>query len=147
MRLEELWNWIDDDKGVDLLEQYISEGGDVNARHPNSGRTLLHIACEHQNHNFIRALTKAGADLNAREKNQGWSPLHHAVDIDIDSIWQMEHSYDGLTFSTTRLLIALGADPGVLDKNGRTPRDMVAEYGKQVADKFDDLTTASTGRK
>ena len=144
MRFDELWKSIDKEKGVDSLEQYLSDGGDVDARHPDSSWTLLHLACEHMNHDLIRALAAAGTDLNAREEAQGWRPLHHAVDTDIDSVWQTRHSLDELTFSITRLLLALGADPGVRDSNGLTPRDMAAEYGTDVADKFDNLTSGSS---
>ena len=144
MRFDELWQSIDEEKGVDSLAQYLSDGGEVDARHPDSSWTLLHLACEHMNHDLVRALFAAGADLNAREDAQGWTPLHHAVDIDIDSVWQTTYSLDGLTFSTTRLLLALGADPGVQDRNGLTPRDVAAEYGPAVVGKFDKLTRGSS---
>jgi ankyrin repeat protein len=140
MRFDELWKSIDEKIGVDLLDQYLADGGDINARDPDFSWTLLHLACEHMNHDLIRALSAAGADLNARTNHQGWSPLHLAVDADTDSWVQANDPFDELTFSTTCLLLSLGADSSVRDRDGLTPRDIAAEYGIDVAEKYDNLT-------
>ena len=54
------------------------------------------------------------ADLNAQATYNGMTPLHLAVDIDMDSVSQASDTEqefrDKLTFSTTRLLLSLGAD-------------------------------------
>ena len=89
---------------------------------------------------MIEALAKAGADLNVRN-HQGWTPLHLAVDIDIDSVSQSRGDMDHLPFQTVRLLLSLGADPTVRDERGKTPRDVAAAYGNNVARQYDCLTS------
>ena len=144
MEFDELWNSVSEDRGVDELRRYLRDGGSVNVRHSDSTWTLVHLACEHMNLDLIRTLSEAGADQNARDRNQGWTPLHLAVDTDIDSVWQAENSFSQLTFSTTRLLLALGADPTIRDNEGNTPRDIAAGYGTEVLNRYDNLTSASS---
>lgn len=138
---DELWMSVGQESGVDAVERYLREGGDVDVRHPDSAWTLLHLACEHLNHDLIRVLVAAGADLNARN-HQGWTPLHQALDIDIDSVWQTQHSFDTLTFSTVRLLLALGADPRLRCDNGLTIREAAAQYGAAAVARFDELVSS-----
>jgi len=139
------------DSALERLRAYLAEGGDVNARDPTSGGTLLHESCEHQNYRLIQALAEAGADLNAQEPYTGWTPLHLAVDIDIDSVSQATRDVEGfnreLTFSTTILLLSLGADPNVRSYEGETPRDIASYYGAYALQRYDGLTSAAPDRQ
>ena len=139
IRFEQLFRQTAHERAVSWLSRYLAAGGDVNSAHANSGWTLLHAASENQNLTMIEALAKAGADLNVRN-HQGWTPLHLAVDIDIDSVSQSRGDMDHLPFQTVRLLLSLGADPTVRDERGKTPRDVAAAYGNNVAHQYDRLT-------
>ena len=116
---------------LETLTQYQQQGGDLNAHHPDSGWTLLHLAVEMERSDVIRWLVDHGADVNATT-TEGWTPLHHAVDIDLDGAIQMGAM---ITLATTTLLIQLGADESVVDKRLGTPRDIAAAYGH--TDKYD----------
>ena len=140
IRFEQLFRLTAHKRAVSWLSRYLAAGGDVNSAHANSGWTLLHAASEHQNLAMIEALAKAGADLNVRN-HQGWTPLHLAVDIDIDSVSQSRGDVNHLPFQTVRLLLSLGADPTVRDERGKTPRDVAAAYGDNVASQYDCLTS------
>ena len=103
------------------------ETTDVNALELDKLSTMLHSAIEHENHELIRTLVAHGADLELPALG-GWYPLHHAADIDVDGVLQTTHSLAGVTFSTTALLLELGADPTVRRDDGATVRDQVARY-------------------
>jgi ankyrin repeat protein len=139
MTFHELWRSISEKSGTLELSKYLESGGDVNVRHPVSSWTLLHLAVEHMNYPLIEALASFGVDLNARDSQSGWTPLHLAVDVDIDSVWQANHSFEKITFSTVCLLISLGANLNHHDSNEFTPRNLVARYDKNLQWKFDDL--------
>ena len=122
--------------------QFVAFGGDVNARLADSGLTLLHLAVEYEHLPMIHALIDAGADIESRAAS-GWTPLHQAVDFDIDTAsqttgWAAGDFIRTLTFATTKLLIALGADAEARCVDGRTPRDMAAAYSEEVAKKYDE---------
>jgi hypothetical protein len=130
---------MDDKRGVSELPGYLAAGGDINAAHASSGRTLLHCASEHQNLPMTEALAKAGADLNVRT-HLGYTPLHLAVDIDIDSVSQSGViNMDDVPFQTVRLLLSLGADPAVRDERGETPRAVATAY--HMAFQYDRLSS------
>ena len=141
MTADDLGQLIAGGRGPTELAAFIAAGGDVNAAEPRSGMPLLHLACEHQNMDAIRALVDAGANLNARD-SFGQAPLHIAVDIDIDSVVQANGLE--LEFETTQLLLSLGADPNVQDRQGLTPRDWAARYGERAVEQFDRRTKPCT---
>src|SRR5262245_44750915 len=136
MTFEELWHSVDDVRGSRELQVYLQEGGDLCARNVNSGCSLLHIACEHQNLGLICELVERGVPIDGTDK-WGQTPLHVAVDIDIDSVVQRQGKISEMTFPTTSLLLSLGANPTLQDKNGRTPRDLAVRYGPAVVEQFD----------
>ena len=141
MTADEMGRLISAGRGAAELPVFLSAGGDVNAVDPRSGMPLLHLACEHQNLEAIRALVATGAELNGRDW-AGQTPLHVAADIDIDSVVQGERQE--LQFETTRVLMSLGADVGIRDRSNRTPREIAAGYGHQALDKFDRLVGQPT---
>jgi ankyrin repeat protein len=112
MTAEELGQLIAAGRGTAEVSAYLAAGGDVNATEPRSGMPLLHLACEHQYLDAIRALVGAGADINARD-GFGQASLHLAVDSDIKSVTPADGPV--LRFETTCLLLSLGADPNVRD--------------------------------
>ncbi|KAL9607744.1 MAG: hypothetical protein Q9167_007365, partial [Letrouitia subvulpina] len=61
-----------------VVKVLLDHGADVNVQHPNTGKTSLHFAIEHQNFegytNLVRDLLEAGADPNILDKN-GDSPI------------------------------------------------------------------------
>lgn len=64
--------------GDDLMRLLLKHGADVHAR-DNMQRTVLHIACEHQDEECVRLLLDAGADIEACSKS-GQTPLHVACE-------------------------------------------------------------------
>lgn len=122
-----------------LLRRFVDEGGDVNSTDSDSGWTLLRIACEHMNRPMIETLGRFGADPNAKSGVDGWTAMHHAVDIDIDSVWQSTHAVDlaaRLTFDTARAVAEIGGRVDVLDSSNRSPIELAANFGTDVADKL-----------
>jgi hypothetical protein len=120
MTHEELCQSIDEERGTRELEIYLQQGGDLLVRNVNSGRNLLHLACEHQNLKLIRELVGRGVPIDDADE-WGQTPLHIAVNIDIDSVVQGSGQISEMTFRTTNLLLSLGANPTLQDKRGRTP--------------------------
>ncbi|CAN0580257.1 unnamed protein product, partial [Ectocarpus sp. 12 AP-2014] len=51
------------DGDVDAVREYLESGVEANLANPNTGRTLLHIACRQQGHtDVVRLLLQCGAD-------------------------------------------------------------------------------------
>ncbi len=100
---------------------------------------MLHLACEHQDLEMIRALVEQGADLNLRDK-YGQVPLHIAVDNDADAVVQADGPLEDYRFETTRLLLQLGANREVRSNSGQTPRDLAVLSGTAALERFDRLT-------
>ena len=132
-----------------LLRSFVAMGGNVNEIHSNSGWTLLRAACEHMNLDLIAELGSIGADPNLRSVDDGWTAMHHAVDVDIDSVWQATHAEnlaDKLTFDTVKSILAIGGAFDVPANDGRLPRDVAAGYGDDVASQFDITIRDRTSR-
>jgi len=85
------------------IEQFLSEGGDVETRDAE-GKTLLAAAARYSWPKIVRLLLKHSADPNARDR-QGRAPLHHAATSSIDSV---------------KLLLEAGADATVRDREGKS---------------------------
>jgi len=118
------------------VSEYLDAGGDPNAVLPNSSWTLLHLAAEFQDLELVQRLVSTGADLN-RPDEFGQTALHFAVDIDIDGPTQ-QNEEEKIDFSTTKLLLALGASPWVVDHRGRTARGWAEGYGPKLLKLFDE---------
>ncbi|MXX79361.1 MAG: hypothetical protein F4Z33_10580, partial [Gemmatimonadales bacterium] len=99
------------------VAKLIEAGADVNAEgdlnrlsHPSA--TPLYWAVSANPHPAVPALlVRAGADVNARGGSE-WSPLHLAA------------LRNPILFPA---LLELGADPGAVDRYGRTPMDYAAD--------------------
>jgi hypothetical protein len=81
-----------------------------------SGDTALHIAAAAYEADLARELVSAGALVGAANR-RGAEPLHYAVDgIPGSARWDPASQQE-----TVHCLVALGADPNSVDKNGTTP--------------------------
>lgn len=97
------------------VQKAIAAGADPNARDAH-GQTPLMYAADHGNLEALSALTSAGADIDARSY-AGWTALMHVVR---DPVWGWDVA--------TRLL-ALGADPRIVNHDGKSARDIAASVG------------------
>lgn len=129
--MESFWLYFNEFTEPDNLKPYLVNGGDINFIHPNSGWSLLNLAIENKNKEFIKALAEEGIDLNEPQANR---PLFHALDIDIDSAIQQNKEID---FAITCLLIELGANVQKTDVNNHSIKDVISAYGDDVVKKFD----------
>lgn len=89
----------------------LDAGVDPNAN-SNFGHTPLHYAASHGSSDVVRILIDSGAKLNAKNKN-GETPLHVASALYGDSFERM-----------VKGLIEVGANPTILDDQGRLPEDV-----------------------
>jgi hypothetical protein len=99
---------------VEMIEFLLSRGADVRLRNTD-GETALHIAAYGGRPDIVRALINAGANVNALDKKHFWSPLHLAANP------RLYYSVPLSSYkSTIGVLIENGADPTLLDRNGKT---------------------------
>lgn len=136
MEYQDLFYAISEDKGVEELQRFLAEGGDLQQSHPVSGWSLLHCACEHQNLAVIRALVEADRRLLNSRAGRGYPPIFQALDIDIDGAIQ---TGEPMVFATTRLMLELGADSTLKDHKERTMREVAQIYGDSVVRVFDEI--------
>ena len=91
----------------------------------------LHHAIEHMDERAIIALLQTGADPNQPDPELGgFRPLHLAVDAECEDSCRRYDSGDKDArpqATITRLLLHAGANPDLLDGNGRTARAMAIE--------------------
>lgn len=90
--------------------------------------TPAHHAVEHDDAEALARLLAAGADPD--EVFSDMTLLTHAIDAEGDGSLQ---SGEPLTVHITAVLLAFGADPELADPDGRTPLDMAAHYGHDLA--------------
>ncbi|EAY06130.1 ankyrin repeat protein, putative [Trichomonas vaginalis G3] len=88
-----------------LLEYFISNGADINAKTQN-GSIPLHYAAMNNSKETAEILISNGADINAKTQNR-WTPLHYAA---------MNNSKE-----TAEILISNGADINAKNKDGSIP--------------------------
>jgi ankyrin repeat protein len=114
---------------IALVTTLRTHGADPNAREIDtetgalgSGATPLHLAASKSTLQYAVAgtLLAVGADPNVRALEYDWTPLHCAVANE-------ESPYASAALFVSRLLGA-GADPGAVDRVGRTPLHLVASY-------------------
>lgn len=124
---------------LDNVAQYLIQENDIDHR-DKDGWTLLHFAAQDTNAEVVRLLTSKGAALNF-QCEQGWTALHNAVDSDIDSAIQSDHT---VTLNTAKALIEAGASEDILNNKGKTPRDGAAGYGQKALDLYDMISKKSS---
>ncbi len=105
---------------VELIEQHIAAGTDIDARRDDAkGHTPLYAATKKGKTEVVRILLDAGADPNKAATSDYFSskthgnptPLHFAAYISNRVI--------------VSLLMQTGADPTLEDSNGKTPVDLL----------------------
>ncbi|KAI5540788.1 proteasome regulatory particle assembly [Trichomonas vaginalis G3] len=102
-----------------LLEYFISNGADINAK-DNDGNTALHHAARYNNKEIAEILISNGADINAKD-NDGNTTLHHAARYNNKEI--------------AEILISNGADINAKDNDGNTTLHYAARYNnKEIAE-------------
>lgn len=62
-----------------ILESFLDQKIDVNARIHGSGLTALHIASVNKHETLVRTLLASGADVNCRDTENSATPLHLAA--------------------------------------------------------------------
>ncbi|WP_415939936.1 ankyrin repeat domain-containing protein [Streptomyces sp. 039-1] len=90
--------------------------------------TPAHHAVEHDDTEALARWLAGGADPDEVFSNM--TLLTHAIDAEGDGSLQ---SGEPLTVHITAVLLAFGADPELADPAGRTPLDMAAHYGHNLA--------------
>ncbi len=131
-----------------LAQFAIERGADADAK--SRGCTALWWACQYGQIEIARLLISRGADINARDERDGFSPLAQAVGeshLDLvrfliasgaDPNQESNHAEGGTPLHTAcayglaacaELLLSLGADAGLKDREGRTPQDFARMYG------------------
>ena len=127
---------------VSDVESMLDTGTDVNAENPH-GWTPLLSACEHEQPDIIRLLIARGADINYADSN-GWTPLHNAIDVAIDGTIQTRAPE--IDWQCVGLLLELGADPTLKCKRGKTPFNIIDDYGVNARSSFDEFTRKRSGK-
>ncbi len=103
------------------VRRHITDGADVNAVHPEFGRTYLSLATLAGRPEIVELLLDQGADINARNRDGG-TPLHEAAFFGRHDLFD--------------LLIQQGADQNVQNKSGQLPQTRIQvswSYAKAIA--------------
>ncbi|XP_042501757.1 ADP-ribosylation factor GTPase-activating protein AGD3-like isoform X1 [Macadamia integrifolia] len=90
----------------------VNSGEDWNLEECFDGCSLLHLACQTADIGMLELLLQYGANINAPDSG-GQTPLHHCI-------------LRGRPVFA-KLLLTRGADPWVVDKEGKTPLQLAAE--------------------
>lgn len=116
---------------IDCLRALFDSGLDVNLHvipphqyglTKGHDETALHLAIYSLNTECIKFLIAQGANLDSQDKF-GSTPLHYAVQSDFPK--------------GAKLLLDAGANPLLMDKKQRTPKDLVIKYhNKHLKDAF-----------
>ena len=99
-----------------LVLKLLKQGAELEWRNPGRyGTTALAGACEYGKYEAAEALCAHGAELDARSNTQ-YTPL-------------MAAAYNGRT-KICEMLLALGADPSLKNKDGKTALDYARQYDR-----------------
>ena len=98
-----------------LVLKLLKQGAELEWRNPD-GRTALNIACCYGSYEAAEALCAHGAELDTRSDRRQRTPLIVAAANGHPKICAM--------------LLALGADPSLKDKYGRTALDEARRFNK-----------------
>eukprot|EP01046_Picozoa_sp_COSAG06_P021901 COSAG06_NODE_1669_length_8750_cov_35.371736_9_plen_115_part_00 len=98
-----------------LVNELLKQGAELEWRNPGSGRTPLAAACRFGRYEAAEALCAHGAELDARDGYQN-TPLILAA-------------WNGST-KICEMLLALGADPSLKNRDGKTALDKARQYNK-----------------
>jgi ankyrin repeat protein len=99
---------------LEMLNELIAAGADVNAIEPVFGAVPLHKATYHGYEAVTQALANAaGIQLDYQGPSNGYTPLH-------DALW---HGYPGCA----RILLAAGARKDLQAYDGKYPLDIARE--------------------
>jgi ankyrin repeat protein len=125
----------------------LDRGADMNTVNLR-GATPLHAAAGGGHEEMARLLIERGADVNARD-DQGNTPLHRALSPP-RSLGMIGNLSGRRRFGTVgiippgadphavaALLIEKGADPGIANERGETPRDYSRLWDEAMRDIFD----------
>ena len=132
-----------------LVRSALRRGASPNLRY--RGRTVLLWAIQEQHLKVVKALVRAGASLEARD-SLGFTAIDQAVGAGsfeiVEFLLKAGANVNGRTANGTplhtacawrrpriaRLLLRHGADPSLLDEDGRRPIDFI-KRAKSVSDK------------
>ena len=113
---------------TEIVKHFLEKGADITAK-DNNGENIMFYAVRDDNKSLIDLLIATyKQDINTRNNDQE-TPLFIAA-----------QNYPGLV----PFLISKGANPKVMDKNGRTPAIAAAEMGNM--DIYDFLESAAARR-
>jgi len=104
--------------GTLMALAYVSTIKNVNMR-DTFGRSLLYIACEHDDEVVVRSLISRGANINIQSED-GLTPL--------------QRSFAHANPHISRILLEEGCDPNAYDKYGFRPIHYVAQYDYTMSD-------------
>ncbi|WP_343243081.1 ankyrin repeat domain-containing protein [Streptomyces sp. SID12501] len=93
--------------------------------------TPSHQAVESSDHEELAALLDTGADPN--EACFGLTLLAHAIELEGDSARQSGGRLDA---ALTAIVLAYGADPTLVSRNGQSPMEIAKEYDHASAQRL-----------
>eukprot|EP00736_Rhodelphis_marinus_P002341 Rmarinus@m.17217 len=106
--------WISASDGdIAAVQQYMSQGVDVNAK-DNNGYTPIHAAASYARMELLEYLVENGADVNIRD-NDGDTPLHFCEEA-APLQWLLDH----------------GADLALTNDEGKTIADVAVEEDREA---------------
>jgi ankyrin repeat protein len=111
-----------------LVNRLLELGADPNLETGALGeRTVLHIAVLHNHPEIVGMLIKAGVFLEKKDTIFGWTALHLAV--------YSCHRHH----LSVRMLIVDGANVNAMDDTGRTPWQILLEYGGRFSQQLKEI--------
>jgi ankyrin repeat protein len=107
------------DNSVDIIKEYIKQGGDVNIRNPHSSQTSLMYATMDINLEIMKLLIDAGADVDVKTDNGSTALMYACANDSADAV---------------KMLIDAGANTGIKNLNGYDAFYFAEKFGKSDKD-------------